>query len=165
MSFDAVIYYNFKRSSQPFLNDVVLPAILSQIATYARMASPYLTQVVGFTACSYGHLIWTCSTPLFCRRTVKEMLTRSSATHKTLTFSTHTDNIGCWVTCWSLSLCSVQCSLWSLSLCDVHCSLWSLSLCSVLCSLWSLSLCSVQCFLWSLALCSVQCSLWSLSLR
>jgi hypothetical protein len=127
------IYYNFKRSSQPFLNALVLPAMSSQIATYVRMASPYLTPVVNFTACSFGHFIWTRSTPLFYRRTVKKILTRSSSAHKTLTFTTHTDNIACWLTCWSLSLCSVQC-LWSLSLGSVRCSLWSLSLCSV-CSL------------------------------
>ena len=130
------IYYNFKRSSQSFLNALVLPAMSSQIATYARMASPYLTPVVNFTACSFGHFIWTRSTPLFYRRTVKKILTRSSSAHKTLTFTTHTDNIVCWLTCWSLPLCSVQCSLWSLSLCSVQCSLWSLSLCSLppLCS-------------------------------
>ena len=113
------IYYNFKISSQPFLNAQGLPAMSSQIATYARMASPYLTHVVNFNVCSFGHFIWTCSTLLFYRRTLKKFLTVSSATHKPLSFATHTDNIACWVTCWSLSIWSFQCSLWSLSLCSL----------------------------------------------
>jgi hypothetical protein len=57
---------------------------------------------------------------MFCRRTLERILTGSSAAHKTLTFSTHTDNIACWVTCWSLSLYTVQGFLWSLSLWSAH---------------------------------------------
>jgi hypothetical protein len=45
---------------------------------------------------------------------LESFLTWSSAAHKTLPFST--GNIACWVTCWSLSLWSVQCPLCSLSL-------------------------------------------------
>ena len=104
---------------------------------------PYPTTVVKFTACSFGHLAWSCSTPVFYRSTVGSILTGSSAAHRTLTSSTHTDNIACWVKCWSLSLWSVHCSLWSLSLCSVQCSLWSLSLYNVQCSLSLLSLCSL----------------------
>jgi hypothetical protein len=81
---------------------------------------------------------------VFCRCTVARILTGSSAADSTLTFSTYTDNIACWLTCWSLSLWSVQCSLWSLSFCCVQCYLRSPSLCSVQCSLRLLSLCSLQ---------------------
>jgi hypothetical protein len=111
----------------------------SQRAVYARMAPPYLIPVVNFTTCIFGHFVWTCSTPVFYTCTVKKILKGSSASQKTLTFSTHTGNIVCWVTRWSLSLWSVQCPLWSVtlqSLCSVQYSLWPLSLCSLppLCS-------------------------------
>jgi hypothetical protein len=64
----------------------------------------------------FRHLVWPCSTSLFCRCTVESVLTGNSAAHRTLNYSTHTDNIACWVTCWSVSLCCAQCSLRSLSL-------------------------------------------------
>jgi len=44
----------------------------------------------------------------------------------------YTYNIACTVTCWSVPLCSVQCSLQQLSLCSVQCSLCLQSLCSLL---------------------------------
>jgi hypothetical protein len=129
------IYYSFKRKFQVYLNAVVLPAMLSLIA------SLYLTPVVNFILCSLEHLASACSITMFYRRTGESIVTGSSAAQRTLSFSTHTDNIACWMTCWLLSLCSVLCSLWSLLPCSVQCSLWSLSLWSVQCSLWSLSLC------------------------
>jgi len=110
----------------------------SLTATYGLVASSCIANIVNFrpTACSFGNLTSACSTPVFYRPTLENISTGSSADDRTLTFSTHTDNIACWVTCWSLTLWSVQCSLWSLSLCSVQCSLWSLSLCSLplLCS-------------------------------
>ena len=99
-----------------FLNSLVLPATSSLTAIYRLVIPSNLTPVAKFTARSFWHLAWTCSTPVFYRRTVQSNLTGSSAAHKTLTFSTRTDNIACWVIRWSLSLCSVRCSLWSLSL-------------------------------------------------
>jgi len=69
----------------------VLLAMSSQIATYARMVSPYLTPVVNFTACSIGHFIWTCSTPVFYRRTAEKILTGNLSAQKT-GISTHTGN-------------------------------------------------------------------------
>jgi hypothetical protein len=72
--------------------------------------------------CSSGHL-----------SSVKHFDTKFSISQDTNHQYTH---VVCLVTCWSLSLWSVQCSLWSLSLWSVQCSLWSLSLCSLppLCS-------------------------------
>ena len=74
------------------------------------MVSPYLTPVVKFTACSFGHLTSTHSTQVFYRCTLESILTGSSIAHKTLNCSIRTGNIACWVTFWSLSLWSVQCS-------------------------------------------------------
>jgi hypothetical protein len=125
------------------------------IATHVLVSSLYLPRVGNFIVFSFGHLTSACSTPVFYKDTVEGILTGNLAAHRTLTYSTHADNIACWVTCWSLSLLSVQCSLCSLSLLSVWCSLWSLSLCIVQCSLWSLSLWSVQYSLWSLSLCSL----------
>jgi len=80
----------FNRKSQPFLNVLVLSAMTSLTATYGGVASPYLSHIVNFTEFSFGHLATTCSTPVFYRRTVENILTGSSATQNTLTFSTHT---------------------------------------------------------------------------
>jgi hypothetical protein len=111
----------------------MLHAISSLSAKYSLVVSSYLTPVLNFNACSFAHLTWACSTPLFYRHTVQNILTGSSAAHKTLNFSTHTDTIICWVTCWSLSHWSVQCSLCTLPIWSVQCSLWSLTQqCSVL---------------------------------
>ena len=67
----------------------------------------------------FGNLASACRTQVFYRRSVESFLTGSSAFHKTLTLRTHTDNIACWVTCFSRSLWSVHYSLWSLSLCSL----------------------------------------------
>ena len=64
-------------------------------ATNGLVASLYLVPVVKFIACSFGHLASACNTPAIYRHTVESFLTDSSAAHKTLTFSTHTDNIAC----------------------------------------------------------------------
>jgi hypothetical protein len=85
------IYYSFNRRSQPFLNALVLPGMSSLTATYSLVASPYLTPVVNFTVLSYGHLASACRTLVFYRRTVENILTGSSAAHRTLTFSIRTD--------------------------------------------------------------------------
>jgi hypothetical protein len=111
-----LIYYSFNRRTQPTLNALISIALSSLRATYGLMASPYLTPVVIFIQCSFVHLTTTCSTSVFYRCTVENFLTGSSAADRTLTLHTHTDNIACWVICWSLSLCSVQCPLLSLSL-------------------------------------------------
>ena len=49
------IYFSFNKSSQPFLNTLVLPAMSSLTAMYGLVASPCLTSVVKFTAFSFGH--------------------------------------------------------------------------------------------------------------
>jgi len=150
-----LIYYSFNRSFQPFLNVMVLTAMSSLSATYVLVALPYLPPVVNFTACSFGHLNWTCRTAVFYRCTVESILIGRSAAHKTLNFSTHTNNIACWVTCWSLSLCSVQCSLWPPSPWSVQCSFWSLTLqCSVL----LLVSVTLQCLVLNLVSVALQCS-------
>jgi hypothetical protein len=111
------IYYSFNRSPQSFLNAKMLLAMSSLRAIYG-LESSYLTPVVYFAAFSFGHLAWSCSTPKFYRRTVGSILT---VAHRTLTFSTYSDNIACWVTCYSPSLWCVQCSLG-----NCHCAVFSI---------------------------------------
>ena len=77
-------YLYFNKTSHPFL---VLPAISSLSASYELVASPYLTPVVKFMACSFGHITSACSTPMFYRCTWQSILTRSSTAQRTLTFS------------------------------------------------------------------------------
>jgi len=79
-----LIYCNFNRTSQAFLNGLFLPATSSQTVTYGLVASPCLTPVVKFISCSFGHLTCTCNTPLFYRCTVESILTGSSAADRTL---------------------------------------------------------------------------------
>jgi hypothetical protein len=79
-----LIYFSFKKTSQPFL---VSPALSSLPASYKLMASPYLTPVVKFMACSCWHITSACSTPMFYRYSGQSILTRSSTTQRTLTFS------------------------------------------------------------------------------
>jgi len=135
-----LIYYNFNSCSQPFLTDLVLPAISLPSTMYSLVALLYLTPVVKFTSCSFEHFALACSILVFYRRNLESFLTQSSATHKTLNFSKHTDNIACRVICWSLSLWRVWLSWWSLSLLSVQCSLYSLSLWSIQCLSCTLSL-------------------------
>jgi hypothetical protein len=96
-----------------------LPATSSLTAKYIPVSMTYLSPVGNFISCSFGHLTSVCITPDFYRRTLESIPTGSSAVCKTLNVSTHTGNIACLVTCWSLSLCSVHCSLPSLSLCSL----------------------------------------------
>jgi len=46
-------------------------------ATNGLVASLYLTLVVKFIACSFGHLASPCNTPVFYRRSVESILTGS----------------------------------------------------------------------------------------
>ena len=48
------IYFSFNRSSQHFLNTLVLSAISSLTPVYGLVASPYPTSAVNFTAFSFG---------------------------------------------------------------------------------------------------------------
>jgi hypothetical protein len=92
-----------------FLDAQLLRAMSSPTATYGLVTSPYLTPAENFIYFSFAHLTWNCSTPMFYWPTMESILTGSSAAHKSLNFSTHTGNVACWVTRWSLSLCTVHC--------------------------------------------------------
>jgi hypothetical protein len=51
-----LIYFNFNRTSQPFLTDLIFPAVSSLSTNYGRVTSPYLTTVVKFNACNLDTL-------------------------------------------------------------------------------------------------------------
>jgi len=44
-----LIYYSFNRRFQPFLNDLVLPAMSSLTTTIVLVTLPYLTSVLNVT--------------------------------------------------------------------------------------------------------------------
>jgi len=66
--------YSFNRGFQPFLNSPLLPAMSSPSATYCIVSLTYLTLVVNFSAFRFGHRAAACSTPVFYRRTLENIL-------------------------------------------------------------------------------------------
>jgi hypothetical protein len=79
--FDTINLLQFKITFEPVLKSLVLLAMSSQTATYDQMASPY----VPLYFVQFGHLASICRTRVLHRRTVENILTGSSAAHKTIT--------------------------------------------------------------------------------